>query len=147
MFFNLGSAEPRGSANSLLGSLRILKSTLLSLSRFRQTLNNVSKIPRLEKAEKHCSVIIFSLRPTECVMNLDLESELLIFEPILTTFKPSIVFRGSWGSIENWLEPNQTTFRKFSLPKSVKRFVELICVHELMLFVSACNFSCDFVFK
>jgi len=30
---------------------------------------------------------------------------LFIFEPILTTFKPIIVFRGSWGSIKNWLEP------------------------------------------
>jgi hypothetical protein len=24
---------------------------------------------------------------------------------ILTTFKASIIFRGIWGSIENWLEP------------------------------------------
>jgi len=30
---------------------------------------------------------------------------LLIFESILTTFKLSIIFRGSWGSINNWLEP------------------------------------------
>ncbi len=30
---------------------------------------------------------------------------MIIFELILTTFtKLSIVFRGSWGSIENWLE-------------------------------------------
>jgi len=27
------------------------------------------------------------------------------FESILTTFKPSIVFRGSWGRIKNWREP------------------------------------------
>ncbi len=27
------------------------------------------------------------------------------FESIFTTFKLSIIFRGSWGSIENWLEP------------------------------------------
>jgi len=30
---------------------------------------------------------------------------MIIFGPILTTFKLSIVYRGSWGSIENWLEP------------------------------------------
>jgi len=30
---------------------------------------------------------------------------LLILESILTTLKLGIVFRGSWGSIENWLEP------------------------------------------
>jgi len=24
---------------------------------------------------------------------------------MLTTFKSSIIFEGSWGSIENWLEP------------------------------------------
>jgi len=29
---------------------------------------------------------------------------LLIFESISTTFKPSIFFRDSWGSIENWIE-------------------------------------------
>jgi len=26
-------------------------------------------------------------------------------ESILTSFKPSIIFGGSWGSTENWLEP------------------------------------------
>jgi hypothetical protein len=30
---------------------------------------------------------------------------MIIFELILTTFKPSIIFRGSRGSIENLLEP------------------------------------------
>jgi len=38
-------------------------------------------------------------------MDLDQQSELVIFESFLTTFKPSIVFRGSWGSVENWLKP------------------------------------------
>jgi len=42
---------------------------------------------------------------TECVTDLDYQSELLIFESILTPFKLSIVFGGSWGSTENWLEP------------------------------------------
>ncbi len=46
VFFNLGSA------NSLLGSLRILKSALFWLSRFRHMLNNVSKIPRIKKGWK-----------------------------------------------------------------------------------------------
>ena len=43
---------------------------------------------------------------TECVTDLiDKQSELLIFESILTTFKLSIIHRGRWDSIENWLEP------------------------------------------
>jgi len=45
------------------------------------------------------------LHPTECVTDLDYQSKLLIFELILTSFKPSIIFGGSWGSTENWLEP------------------------------------------
>jgi len=42
---------------------------------------------------------------TECVTDLDKQSELVIFESILTTFKLSIIYGGSWGSIENWLQP------------------------------------------
>jgi len=30
---------------------------------------------------------------------------MIIFGLILTTFEMSIIFGGSWGSIENWLEP------------------------------------------
>jgi len=41
---------------------------------------------------------------TECVTDLDSWSEMIIFESILTTFKLSIVFRGSWGRSVNWLE-------------------------------------------
>jgi len=44
-------------------------------------------------------------KSTVCVTELDQQSELLIFESILTSFKPSIVFGGSWGSTENWLVP------------------------------------------
>ena len=49
VFFNLGSAEPTGSANSVQGSVRILKLALFLVSRFRHKFNNVSKVPRLEK--------------------------------------------------------------------------------------------------
>jgi len=42
---------------------------------------------------------------TECVADLDQRSEMIIFEPILTTFKSSVVFRDSWGNSVNWLEP------------------------------------------
>ncbi len=50
---------------------------------------------------------------------------MIIFGSIFTTFESSIIFGGSWGSIENFLKPkNQTTFGKFSLPKSVKHSVE-----------------------
>ncbi len=37
-------------------------------------------------------------------MDLDKLSEMINFELNLTTFKLSIVFRGSWGSSVNWLE-------------------------------------------
>jgi hypothetical protein len=30
---------------------------------------------------------------------------MIIFGLILTTFESSSIFGGSWGSIENWLEP------------------------------------------
>jgi hypothetical protein len=33
-----------------------------------------------------------------------LVSEMIIFESTLTTFEASFIFRGSWGSIKNWLE-------------------------------------------
>jgi len=42
---------------------------------------------------------------TECVIDLDQQSEMIIFGTILTTLKSSIVFRGSRGSVENFLEP------------------------------------------
>jgi len=30
---------------------------------------------------------------------------MIMFGLILTTFELSVIFGGSWGSIENWLEP------------------------------------------
>jgi len=43
---------------------------------------------------------------------------MIIFGSILITFKLSIGFTDSWGSIENWLEPKtEQTISKFSLPK------------------------------
>jgi len=38
-------------------------------------------------------------------MDLDKQTKMFIFESILTTFKSNIVFRGSWRSCVNWLEP------------------------------------------
>ncbi len=43
---------------------------------------------------------------TKCVMDLDYEvRRLIIFGSIFTTFELSIIFGGSWGCIENWVEP------------------------------------------
>ncbi len=42
---------------------------------------------------------------TECVTDLEYQIELLIFESILTSFKLSIIFGGSWGNNKNRLEP------------------------------------------
>ena len=39
-----------------------------------------------------------------CVTDLD-QVRWLFFESILTTFEASVIFRGSWDSIESWLKP------------------------------------------
>ena len=44
------------------------------------------------------------LQTTECVTDLDYQSKMIIFELIFTTFEASVIFWGSWGSIENQLE-------------------------------------------
>jgi hypothetical protein len=41
---------------------------------------------------------------TECVKDLDYQSQMIIFESILSTFELSIIFRGSLGSGVNWLK-------------------------------------------
>ncbi len=62
VFFNLGSAEPRGSLHSSLSSARLLKLTLFWVSRFRQTFSNVSKVPQLEKGWKTLTyTILYSM--------------------------------------------------------------------------------------
>ena len=70
--------------------------------------------------------------PTECVTDLDLRSELIFCETILTTFEASIIFWGHWGSSGNWLEPkNKPLLRiltKLSFSKSVMR-----CGYELLV--------------
>ncbi len=56
-------------------------------------------------------------RTTECVTDLDLQSEKIIFKLILFTFELSSIFAGGWGSIENWLEPKiETTLRNLACP-------------------------------
>jgi len=52
VFFNLGSTEPRGSANSFLGALGILKLVLFWVFGFSQILYIISKVPRLLKGSK-----------------------------------------------------------------------------------------------
>jgi len=37
--------------------------------------------------------------------DLDKQIEMIIFKSILTFLKSSIIFRGSWGSNVNWLQP------------------------------------------
>ena len=50
VFFNPDSAEPRGFANSLLGSLK----TLLGMLGFFQKIIYIQEVPRFEKVENHC---------------------------------------------------------------------------------------------
>ena len=48
------------------------------------------------------------------------QSELIIFKSLLTTFEESIIFWGSWGSSNSWLESNQTTMTKLNQVKLVQ---------------------------
>jgi len=50
-------------------------------------------------------LVMTKMIATECVADLDYQSEMIIFGSILTTFQSRIIFGGRWGSIENWLEP------------------------------------------
>jgi len=61
VFFNLGSAEPRGSANSLLGSLKMLWIVLYRAFRFRQMIRNFREVPRLEKGWKTLLYIVLQI--------------------------------------------------------------------------------------
>ncbi len=49
--------------------------------------------------------------------------EAITFELNLTIFKPSFVFRVSWGRSRNWLEHR---IGKFSFPKSLKQLVHFV---------------------
>jgi len=49
---------------------------------------------------------------------------MVIYGLNLNTLELSIIFWGSWGSSENWLEPK--TISKFSLPKSVKHSASVV---------------------
>jgi len=60
----------------------------------------VSKIDTFIEFLKGCNYLLRFVH-TECVMDLDYGSEMIIW----TTYESSRIFRGSWGSIENWLEP------------------------------------------
>jgi len=56
VFFNLGSAEPTGSANSLQGSVRILKLALFLVSiGLGKSSIMFQRFRDLKKVEKHCS--------------------------------------------------------------------------------------------
>jgi len=53
---------------------------------------------------------------------------MIIFELLLTIFEANFIFRGSWGSTENWLEPKtkppSENLIKLSLSKSTLRTVK-----------------------
>jgi len=42
---------------------------------------------------------------------------MIIFESLSTTFYAYIIFRGSCGSSEDWLEPKTLTIRRFNQAK------------------------------
>jgi len=45
------------------------------------------------------------LKDANFLTDLDKLSKMITFGLILSTFESSIIFGGSWGSIENWLKP------------------------------------------
>jgi len=47
-------------------------------------------------------------------MDLELQTEISIFESLLTTFKASSIYWGSCGGIENWLK-SKTRFNQVKL--------------------------------
>jgi len=56
---------------------------------------------RLRNISERLDILLLS----ECVTDLDLQIEMIIFESKLTTFKKSIILKGNWCCNENWLEP------------------------------------------
>jgi len=48
-------------------------------------------------------------------MDLDQQSEMIIFGLILTTFELSSIFGSSWSSAENWLQPKTEPHREIKL--------------------------------
>ena len=64
---------------------------------------------------------MFTVLDTECVADLYLQSEIIIFEKVLINFEVSVIFRGSWGSSENWVKlKSLTTKSKFNQVKLVQ---------------------------
>jgi len=59
----------------------------------------------------------------ECVTDLDQQSEMIIFGLILIICLNRAAFLEEAGEVLKFFENNQTTIRKFSLPKYVKRSV------------------------
>jgi len=47
----------------------------------------------------------FDYYTTECVTDLDLQSEIIIFESIFSTIESNSFYWGSSGISENWLKP------------------------------------------
>ncbi len=59
---------------------------------------------------------------TECVKDLNYRIEMIIFGSIQTTYELSIIFGGSRGSIENWLEPKLNQYQE----------IQLAQIHEIL---------------
>ncbi len=66
--------------------------------------NEKKKKSSFQKTHQPFNKRIVSLCYTECVTDLNQQSEMIIFESFLTTFEVSVIFSGSWGSGENLLE-------------------------------------------
>ena len=49
--------------------------------------------------------MLLKLIATECITDLDLGCEIIIFELISITFKVGIIFLGCLGTSKNWLKP------------------------------------------
>ncbi len=49
-------------------------------------------------------VLVSIILATECVTDLDDQSDMIIFESLLTTFEAIFIVWGSWAICKNWLE-------------------------------------------
>jgi len=117
VFFNLGSAEPRGSASSLRSSLRILILVLFWVSRFRQIFNIVSKVPWLEKGWKTLFYIIYRVWERFTLTKQDNN-----FRVTFWTLLEQLVFSevaGAVAKIVTSLKPNHNTVRNQGWPNKV----------------------------
>ena len=82
---------------------------------------------------------------TECVMDLDQRSEMIVFKSLLTNFEVSVIFRGSWGhqwkSAQALNQKTITNFNQFKLVQIRDTHVEFSHTIKHFFFKALLNFA------